>query len=51
MIDAKLDSFFNGDEWTYILTVKVDGVMVKQDVFKDIYKAKSAQRKWWVIKG
>lgn len=47
MIDAKLDSFFDCGKWTYILTVTIDGVVAKQEIFEDIYEAKSAQRNWW----
>ena len=47
MIDARLDSFFDSGKWAYILTVRFDGVVVKREIFYDIYEAKSAQRKWW----
>lgn len=47
MIDARLDPFLDDGKWTYILTVKFDGVVVKREIFDNIYEAKSAQRKWW----
>ncbi|QGH76847.1 hypothetical protein [Escherichia phage BEK6] len=47
MIDAKLSTSMVAGEPFYTLEVFKDGELIHIEGFFDIYKAKSAQRKWW----